>query len=172
MIRWGIIAIGLYITATSYVSWVNFVPVTREADPISVEQAVALTNANHQVFVEIDGGIDLARRVYHSGIASPAYAAHPPQNVQELFSGNTINRERVMSLLGSVVTSPGPLDTRAVVIERVQEETDTATGVKSKTVTGQRILAPLQGSEAGIFIMSPELPALAASDAASAAVTN
>lgn len=159
MIRWGLIAVGLVTAGLSLVSWWTFVPVREEAEPLSVAEAVSLTRAADKRFVEIDGRIDLSRRVYRSGLNAPAYSAYPPGRPQALFTETGLDHDRLIHLLGSVVTASGKLDPRAVVLEwldGLEEKTEDAAGAH---VTSQRVLAPLIGAERAVFILSPDLPA-------------
>ncbi len=163
MIRWAMLFLGGLTMVAAWSLWLLPEPATAEDLYVRPDQAAALLALSlkpDQVHW-IDGRVDRANPLYRSGLPAPAFAAYRPGDTQPLFVDGRLDLDRLDGLLGSSVEASGPLDARAVVVDW----TDDPAAAPHAASPQRRVIAPIKGSEATVFVVSP---ALASKDSAEA----
>ena len=155
MFRWVLAATGAAIMYVSFTAWSDLDPRPADATPIDLNEAIESVQRPGVRFIKLPAMLDTTRRIHDSGLAAPAFAAHPPHEVQPLTPTGKIEPEHVQSLLGCQVQVAGPLDPKTVVIESLRYEQDEQTEQQTQVVMGHRVLAPLAGSEGLVLVLSP-----------------
>ncbi len=136
MLRWGLLLVKVKRPALA-----------EAPHRVTRAEAAALVAQPGRHYVELTAQPDLHRRIYATGIQRPLYTSRAPTENRTLEPSDA-ESGHWDDLLGTLVTLRAPLDTPQLSLQTVVEQEP-----KNK-VLSERLLAPLQGTNQRVWVLS------------------
>lgn len=147
MFRWGCLLLGLASVILGITGYLMHPPVATENREVSVEGAIELLPEHDRVAVEIDAGLDVENRVYSALSERPHFTLESTVDTYDIAAPGI---DALEEYLGNRVRLQASLESGAISMAVVSPRS-----IGDDKLTGERILAPLSGTNRSVWVVSP-----------------
>jgi hypothetical protein len=148
LVRWGSMGLGVLLLVGGVQTLISYTPRDERPRPASPAEALALASSSTDSYVTLDASLDTASVLYESAVHTPRFIKANPSQIREYALGKDGPAE---DLIGTVVRVRRHLDQARIECQIVLEGSD------GQTLQSMRVLAPVAGTDAMVWVVSPRV---------------
>jgi hypothetical protein len=149
MIRWGCLLLGIASIVLGVVGYEMHPPVATEAHEVSVDEAIALVAGHDRVPIDLDAALDVEHKLYAALTERPHFTLESTVLTYDV-EASAVSAEALEVHLGNRVRFQADLARGSSSLATVSPRS-----LGEDRLHGERILAPVTGTEGSVWVVSP-----------------
>lgn len=149
MIRWSLLVVGLAMVVLSAIAHFKQPPLPSTPRKVTLAEAVSLTSASNKEYVSLEAALDRAVKIYSTPTTRPVYAACATDKTHPILGSASGGADHLAAHVGCFVRAERTTQKSFIALQTVKPK-----ALQEAEVVGERILAPLQGTELKVWVIS------------------